>query len=176
VLYNKATSLSIQKKPEEAIIYYDRTIAATPTYYPAYIQKATLLINNKDYNAALDVLTKTIAIKPDIGKAYFLRALCYENTNNFSSAIKDYTDAIKYNYINEQLYVNRAICYGKINGFTNALNDINFVLSKSPDNAFALYLSGIAKINLGQNGCNDLVNAYQKGYAPALQAINQKCR
>ncbi len=176
VLYNKATSLSIQKKPEEAIIYYDKTIAVTPTYYPAYIQKATLLINNKDYKTGLNVVNKAIAIKNDIGKAYFLRALCYENTNDFSSAINNYTDAIKYNYINEQLYVNRAICYGKINDFTNALNDINFVLSKNPGNAFAWYLSGIAKINLGQNGCNDLANAYQKGYAPALLALNQKCK
>jgi hypothetical protein len=72
--------------------------------------------------------------------------------------------------------LNRAICYGKTNDFTSALNDVNLVLSKSLDNAFAWYLSGIAKLNLGQNGCNDLANAYQKGYIPALQAINQKCR
>jgi tetratricopeptide (TPR) repeat protein len=176
VLYNKATSLSIQKKPEDAFIYYNKTIAAMPTYYPAYIQKATLLINNKEYKTALDVLNKAIGIKNDIGKAYFLRALCNENTNDFSAAIKDYTNAITYHYADEQLYVNRAICYGKTNDFNSALKDVDFVLSKNSGNAFAWYLSGIAKLNLGQNGCNDLANAYQKGYAPALQAINQKCR
>lgn len=176
VLYNKATSLSIQRKTEEAITYYDKTITVAPTYYPAYMQKATLLINSKEYKTALDILNKTIAIKSDIGKAYFLRALCFENINDFLAAITNYTDAITYHYADEQLYLNRAICYGKTNNFTNALSDVNFVLSKNTDNALAWYLSGIAKLNLGQNGCIDLANSYKRGYAPALQALNQKCR
>jgi len=176
VLYNKATSLAMQKQNDKAIVYFDKTISVALTYYPAYLQKATLLINNKDYRNGLIILNKTIEIKSDVGRIYFLRALCYENTNDFIRAINDYTDATKYHYEDEQLYLNRAICYGKTNNFKNALSDVGLVLSRNPTNAFAWYLSGIAKINLRVNGCNDLVTAYQKGYQPAMQAINQYCR
>ena len=176
VLYNKATSLAMQKQADKAIIYFDKTISAAPTYFPAYLQKAILLINNKDFKNASVVLDKTISIKPDIGKAYFLRALCNENSNDFLAAINNYTNAIKYGYGDEKLYINRAICYGKINNFKAALNDVNVILSKNPNNAFAWYLSGVAKIKLGENGCDDLIAAYQKGYQPAIQAINQNCR
>ena len=176
VLYNKATSLSIQKRTTEAIQYYDKTIVVAPTYYPAYIQKAILLINEKEFALAKETLTKLISIKKDIGKAYFLRAMCFENSIDFSSAIDDYTHAIEYNYADEQLYINRAICYGKTKDFIRALSDVEVVLSKNPANAFAWYLSGIAKMNTGQNGCNDLMTSYQKGYTPAVQAINQNCR
>ena len=176
VLYNKATSLAMQKQNDKAIIYFDKTIAAAPTYFHAYLQKAILLINNKDFKNALVVLDKAISIKPDIGKAYFLRALCSENSSNFETAINNYTDAVKYHYEDEQLYLNRAICYGKTNNFKAALSDVSLILSKNPTNAFAWYLSGIAKINLKENGCNDLATAYQKGYQPAVQAINQYCK
>ena len=176
VLYNKATSLAMQKQNDKAIIYFDKTIAVAPTYFPAYLQKAILLINNKDFKHALVVLDKAINIKPDIGKAYFLRALCSENSSDFKTAINNYTDAVKYHYEDEQLYLNRAICYGKTNNFKSALNDVSLVLSKNPNNAFAWYLSGVAKINLKENGCNDLATAYQKGYQPAVQALNQYCR
>ncbi|HXD94223.1 MAG TPA: tetratricopeptide repeat protein [Bacteroidia bacterium] len=176
VLYNKATSLAMQKQNDKAIICFDKTIAAAPTYFPAYLQKAILLINNKDFKGALAVLDKTISIKPDIGKAYFLRALCSENSGDFETAINNYTDAVKYHYEDEQLYLNRAICYGKTNNFKAALSDVNLVLSKNPTNAFAWYLSGVAKINLKENGCNDLATAYQRGYQPAVQALNQYCR
>jgi len=176
VLYNKATSLAIQKQNDKAIIYFDKTIASAPTYFPAYLQKAILLINNKNFKNALVVLDKAISIKPDIGKAYFLRALCNENSNDFAGAINNYTDAVKYSYEDEQLYLNRAICYGKTNNFKAALSDVNLILSKNPTNAFAWYLSGVAKINLKENGCNDLATAYQKGYQPAVQALNQYCR
>jgi tetratricopeptide (TPR) repeat protein len=176
VLYNKATALAMQKQNDKAIIYYDKTIAVAPTYFPAYIQKAILLINNKDFKGSLAVLDKAISIKSDIGKAYFLRALCNESSSDFIAAINNYTDAVKYHYEDEQLYLNRAICYGKTNNFKAALNDVNLILLKKPNNAFAWYLSGVAKINLKENGCNDLVTAYQKGYQPAVQALNQYCR
>jgi tetratricopeptide (TPR) repeat protein len=176
VLYNKAISLAMQKQNDKAIIYYDKTIAVAPTYFPAYIQKAILLINNKDFKTASAVLDKTISIKSDIGKAYFLRALCNESSSDFIAAINNYTDAVKHHYEDEQLYLNRAICYGKTNNFKAALSDVNLILSKNPNNAFAWYLSGVAKINLKENGCNDLATAYQKGYQSAMQALNQYCR
>ncbi|HKC66703.1 MAG TPA: tetratricopeptide repeat protein, partial [Bacteroidia bacterium] len=176
VLYNKGTLLAMQKQNDKAIVYFDKTIAAAYSYYPAYMQKATLLINDKDYKNALLTLNKAIEVKPDIGKAYFLRALCNENAGDFVAAINNYTGAVKYHYEDEQLYLNRAICYGKTNNFKAALNDVNIILLRNPNNAFALYLSGIAKINLKENGCNDLIVAYQKGYQPAIQALNQYCR
>lgn len=176
VLYNKATSLAIQKQNDKAIVYFDKTIAVAYDYFPAYMQKAILLINNKDYKNAFLVLNKAIEIKPDMGRAYFLRALCQENKNDFMAAINDYTNAIKFGYADEQLYLNRAICYGKTNNFKSALSDVGLVLSRNPNNAFAWYLSGVAKINLKENGCNDLATAYQKGYQLAVQALNQYCR
>lgn len=176
VLYNKATSLAMQKNTVAAIKYYDKTISSTPTYYPAYLQKAILLINAKADNDALNVLNRVIIIKPDLGKAYFLRALCKENSGDYIAAIKDFSDAINNQYVDEQLYLSRAICFGKVNDYKNALNDVNLILSKNQNNAFALYLSGIAKIKLGEDGCNDLINAYKNGYQQALQAINQNCR
>ncbi|HXU27230.1 MAG TPA: tetratricopeptide repeat protein [Bacteroidia bacterium] len=176
VLYNKATSLAMQKQNDKAIVYFDKTIAVAYDYFPAYMQKATLLINSKEYKNAFLVLNKAIEIKPDIGKAYFLRALCQENENDFIDAVNDYTNATKFGYAGEQLYLNRAICYGKTNNFKSALNDVDLVLSKNPNNALAWYLSGVAKINMKENGCNDLATAYQKGYSPAIQALNQYCR
>ena len=176
VLFNKANSLAEQKNTAEAIRYYDKTMVVEPTYYPAYIQKAILLINEKQFAVARQLLDKMIQFKSDVGKAYFLRALCAENAGDFLAAIKDYTAAITYKYADEQLYINRAICYGKTKDFIQALSDVELVLSRNPANAFAWYLSGIAKINTGKNGCEDLMNAYQKGYTAALQAINQNCR
>lgn len=176
VLYNKGTLLAIKKRNNEAIVFFDKTIASAPTYFPAYMQKATLLINIKNFKDALTTLNKAIELKADIGRAYFLRALCWENVEDFTAAINEYNNAIKFGYADEQVYLNLAICYGKTNNFKLALNDVGIVLSRNPNNAFALYLSGIAKINLKENGCNDLVAAYQKGYQQALPALNQYCR
>ena len=176
VLYNKATSLAMQKRNQEALLFFNKTLAIEPTYYPASMQKAILLITDQKYMDASMVLDAIIRLKPDIGKAYFLRARCNEFRLHFPEAILDYSKALNNQYADEELYLNRAICYGKINDFRNALLDIDWVLQHNPSNAFACYLRGIAQMKLGGNPCPDLIKADRLGYTPASGALHQLCK
>lgn len=63
--YEQGNSLYSQKKPEEAIVYYNRAIQANPYYPVVYNKKAQVLYELNRKNEALDTLLKGLEHNPD---------------------------------------------------------------------------------------------------------------
>lgn len=64
-LYEQGNNLYSQKKPEEAIVYYNRAIQANPYYPVVYNKKAQVLYELNRKNEALDTLLKGLEHNPD---------------------------------------------------------------------------------------------------------------
>lgn len=64
-LYEQGNNLYTQKKLEEAIVYYNRAIQASPYYPVIYNKKAQVLFELNRKNEALDTLLNGLENNPD---------------------------------------------------------------------------------------------------------------
>lgn len=64
-LYEQGNNLYSQKKPEEAIVYYNRAIQANPYYPVIYNKKAQVLYELNRKNEAIDTLLEGLENNPD---------------------------------------------------------------------------------------------------------------
>jgi tetratricopeptide (TPR) repeat protein len=69
-----------QKKPEEAINYYERVIGANRKYFEAYVELSHLMIDS-DLLGARDILRKCLIINPRYKPAIVSLADTYRTTN-----------------------------------------------------------------------------------------------
>ena len=74
------------------------------------------------------------------------------------------------------LFINKAIVYGEIGDFKNAISDLNNAIKLNPQSTQSYYLRGIAKIQLGKDGCNDLLIAKQNNVPNSDKAYYTYCK
>ena len=120
----------------------------------------------KDANAAL-------IIEKNNAKAHFVLGNCYNDLNKLDEAMGEYNTSIRLNDDEPDYYFKRAIVYGKEQDFKQCINDINSCLAIDPAHYEAYYWRGVAKVNLGQDGCQDFKIAANKNYQPSVAAFNK---
>ena len=122
-LYNLfGAILAGQKKLDEAIIYFEKSIQISPNYADAYNNLAGVLADQKKYNKAIEYLEKAIQIKPNLFEAYY-------NLGNTLSAIEKYFESI--NNYNQAIKIkpNYAKAYNKLGNVYRTLNDFENAIS-----------------------------------------------
>ncbi len=80
-----------------ALKYFNLSIAKDFHFDDAYIEKGYLLYNNKNYDAALNVFKQLVAINQTSADGYYWLGKCFEALNNKSEAITNYNKAIVFN-------------------------------------------------------------------------------
>lgn len=174
--FNKGLIYNKLNKPQNALENFQHCISIEPGYYEAYYGIAQLMIAENLYTEALQNLDKVIALKSDYKQAYYLRGLCFAFLKQYNEAISNYNKAQQLGLNTELLFTNRAITYGETGNFDKAIMDLNNAITLNPRAAQCFYLRGIAKFRSGSNGCNDLLQARQLGFANAKNALNVYCK
>ena len=84
--------------------------------------------------------------------------------------------AINYKNNYWQAYNNRALCEIMKKDFIPAITDLTKTIQLNSDCASAYYLRGLAKTELGREGCSDFYDAFSRGYQNAEIALRRYCK
>ena len=86
-LYNLfGAILAGQKKMDEAIIYYEKSIKISPNYADAYNNLAGILADQKKYNKAIEYFQKAIQINPNLAEAFYNLGNAFFSLNKYSES------------------------------------------------------------------------------------------
>jgi tetratricopeptide (TPR) repeat protein len=160
----------------KALVNLKKCISLEPKYYDAYYIMAQIFIKQQLYDKAIGNLNTVINLKKDYKQAYYYRGLCFAFLKQFENSVFDYKTAQNLGYNNDLLFINRAIVYGQLGDFNNAISDLNNAIVLNPQSAQSYYLRGIAKFQLGKNGCDDLLIAKQNNFPNSDNAFYTYCK
>jgi tetratricopeptide (TPR) repeat protein len=160
----------------KALENFKKCISIESQYYEAYYGMAQVLVKQQLYDKALDNLNNVINLKKDYKQAYYLRGLCFAFLKEYENSIFDYNTAQKLGFNSDLLFINRAIVYGQLGNFNYAISDLNNAIMVNPQSMQSYYLRGIAKIQLGIDGCNDLLIAKKMHFLNSDEAFYNYCK
>jgi tetratricopeptide (TPR) repeat protein len=145
----------------EAIVEFDKSIAANPSFPDAYLARASALLKSKRIEDAVLDFDKIIELEPTNLKALNKRGNIFLHQGKFDAAIEDYTAALamKPDYL--KCLMRRGICYFRLQKLDDAIADFTSALSLDPTNREALANRGMAHYKTGREdlGQKDLEQA-----------------
>jgi len=157
------------KNHDQAILYYNEGLKQSSQRNP---------------NRAIEFYTLAIDTYPqedsyEISEAYYNRGYNKRKLENFKGAILDYTKAIEYRPNYYKAYNNRGFAYLLLEDYHNAVSDFSSVIKydnyQTEFTSMALGNRGIAKLNLGENGCIDLKKAIEEGNDKVKATFYEYC-
>lgn len=165
---------NLLNQSDSAIIAYQKSLKAEPTFYPASYGLAIGLESLGQNEEALTSINAALKYEPNNAHYLYLKGLILSKLSQDAEAVKLYTASIKYGFSGENIWINRAVSMGRLGDFNSALNDLQQAIRINPKSSYAWYLCGMAKIKLNKNGCNELQESKSLGY-PAQEAIQEFC-
>ena len=97
------------------------------------------------------------------------------DTRYILDKMPDYKTAQNLELNSDLLFINRAIVYGQLGDFNNAISDLNNAIILNPQSSQSYYLRGVAKFQIGNGGCDDLLIAKQNNFPNADKALDNYC-
>jgi len=107
-----------------------------PQYVPAYMMRATVLVQQRDYENAIDDYTRAIQLQPDLLAAYNNRGIVYAAQLDYEKATADFDEVLERDGNSILGLNNRAVIYAIQRDYSNAIA----ALQKAVD------VSGIADV------------------------------
>lgn len=172
--YNRGLLFLKNGKIQEAIASLNQSLAIYP-YSKAYAARAAAYYAAGDLPKAMNDANYVLQTEPDNIKAHFVLGNCYNDLNKLEEALKEYNKCIALNREEADFYFKRAIVSGKKQDFKSCLDDLDLCIYFRGDFYEAYYWRGVAKLNLKQNPCEDLVVAARHNFEPAVKAYHKYC-
>lgn len=150
-----------------------------------YYNNAKTQAKAGNYAEAIELYTKAlenypIQDKESKAEAFYNRGINRRKVDNYQGAIEDYTKAIELKPGYYKAFNNRGCVYLLIKDYTKAIMDFTLVIKYDNYNteftAMAIGNRGIAKINIGQDGCPDLKKAIELGNMNVSQFCSENCK
>ncbi len=160
-LYNLfGAILAGQKKLDEAVIYFEKSIQIFPDYANAYNNLAGVLTDQKKYNKAIEYFQKAIQINPKLSEAHHNLGRALSEVERYDEAINNYNQAIKIkpNYV--KAYYNLGDVYRTLNDFENAISCYEKAIQINPDYVNAHNNLGMAFEKSGED--QKAIGCYEK--------------
>ena len=121
---NIARIYSNQKKFEQAINFYKKTLEIDASYF-VYFELGVLYFNINDYSNSGYFISKAVKKKIDLAEGYFYLGLIYQKANKIYLAIESFTEAIKYKSDYASAYNNLGTLYLDLNKADEAIYYFN---------------------------------------------------
>ncbi|MBL7932667.1 MAG: tetratricopeptide repeat protein [Bacteroidia bacterium] len=173
--YNRGLLYLKNGKTEDAIKSFNQSLAIYP-YSKAYAARAAAYYSAGDLPKAMNDANYVLQREPENAKAHFVLANCYNDLNKLDEALKEYNRCITINGEEADFYFKRAIVFGKKQDFKSCLDDLDLCIYFRGDYYEAYYWRGVAKVNLNQNPCEDLIVAARNNFDPAVKAYHKYCK
>lgn len=173
--YNRGLLYARNKNFEQAIADFTKAIELNK-YSKAYTARAAAYFELNEIDKAMQDAEMALKNNATNGNTYYVLANCYNQKNELDKALAHYNKAIEYTSEDGEIYLKRAILFGKKQNFTACISDLNSAIYYNPNAPEAYYWRGVAKFNIKQNPCSDLLQAQKLGYPMAQQAINSYCK
>ena len=160
-LYNLfGAILTGQKKMDEAIIYYEKSIKISPNYADAYNNLAGILADQKKYNKAIEYLQKAIQINPNLAEAFYNLGNAFFSLNKYSESIDNYNRAIKIKPNYAKAYNNLGNVFKKIKRINESIYSYQQSVRIDSNNDDTYYNLGNVFKEAGK--LNESINSYNQ--------------
>ncbi len=154
------TALIRQNKFDDAIVQFNKVIAADPKSAVAYYNLGVAYDRKSDLTQAILHFTKAIEIDQAFMDAYHNRAGAYYKKGAFDKAIADYNKAIEIGPDSADCHYGLGLVYSKKNDLDKAISEYTKAIKLRP--GFALAYSGRA-----------VIYVTKKNYLAALSDVNK---
>lgn len=156
--------------------YLNKAIALDKENLFAFYNRALTEYKLDKNEDAIRDFNHVIYFNPSYNDAYFGRGNVYLKTGEYVMALSDYSLLLRRDRTHIGAWQNRAIVKGNLGDFIGALNDLDEVVRLNPEIGSSYYLRGIAKFELGINGCEDLKKSATLNYNGAKKAVDHYCK
>lgn len=128
---------------------YDEQLAANPSDYQTYFERATTYYRHNEYAKALDDINNAIKYTPankkdDLKEAYSMRANIYEMTKEYAAAIADLDQVLKLDAKSILGYYQRGNLHYRVGNIPAAKADYEKMLRENPRSQEAMV--GLARV------------------------------
>jgi len=157
------------KNHDQAVIYYNEGLSQS---------------SNRNIVKAIEYYSLAINTYPtedrfQLSEAYYNRALNKRKLDNFTGAIADYTKAIEFRSDYYKAYNNRGFAYLMLEKYSTAIYDFTMAIKfdnyQTEFTGMALGNRGIAKLSIGEDGCEDLKKAIAEGNLNVKSIFYEYC-
>jgi protein O-mannosyl-transferase len=133
----------------EALIYYNKAIAANPLFPAAYDNRGSAYVALGNFKQAIMDFDRAIAIQPNYANAYYDRGTAYIALGNYEQAIGDFDRAIAIKPDSADYYNNRGAARAGLGNYKRAISDYDRAIAIKPDYADYYNNRGAAYAGLG---------------------------
>ena len=119
----------IEKKPEQAITFFEKAFKIYPKNSEPYIYKACVYYAMRFNDKSKSMLEKALELKPGDSDIHFFRAIVNYYEGLYADSVQDLEIAIdKSEDNNVYHYMCRGLCYAQLEMYTEAVNDFSAVI------------------------------------------------
>ena len=147
-------------KHDEAIEFYNKSIALKPDYAEAYGNMGNTLQEQGKLDEAIEAYNKAISLKPDYAEAYSNMGATLQEQGKLDEAIEAYNKAISLKPDYAEAYSNIGAALKEQGKHEKAIEVYNKALSLKPDYAEAYSNIGVALQEQGK--LDEAIEAYNK--------------
>ncbi len=164
VLVNLGNLLARQGRRQEALVFYDRALAARPDFLEGLFNRANLLLDLKQPQEALENYERVVRLRPDLAGAWNNRGSALRGLFRLDEALASFERAAALDPNHVNALTNRALVLNDLRRLDEALAAADRVLAAQPGHADALYTRANILRDLGR------MNEALVGYEQVLAA------
>ena len=136
----RGLNLYKEKKYNEAMQEFNKSLSYVPDSCPAYMNIANIYDNQKNFWEAIKAGKKAVSIKPGNPGALSNLALYYQNLKEYDEAIKWYRKCLEYDPKKTDCHYGLGASYGKMREKDKAAAAYRKYLEYAPNGRFAAYI------------------------------------
>jgi predicted O-linked N-acetylglucosamine transferase (SPINDLY family) len=158
---------------EEALVYFDRGVAAKSDFAPMWFSRGVVLQSLKRHNEALDCFDKALEINHEYIEALVNKGAVLAEMKRHKDALLNYEELLKIEPHNTRALNNRGILLSDFKMFDLAIQTYKLLLQVDPEYEYALGLLAFAKLH----SCDwDGIEAYCQQVTDGVRAGKRVCK
>lgn len=142
LLYDKAISLQMLLRFDDAIEYYNKSLKRDPSNFGALVNKGLCLSNpnTNRHEEALLCFEQALRLAPDDPGALSLRGYSLDSIGRYREAIECFDKILETQPKEVNILINKGLALSHLGKYDEAVAYFDTVLDYEPDNFFAMQL------------------------------------
>jgi len=133
----------------DPVAFYQDQIAKTPKKIWVYNKLSEELVARRRFDEAITINRQVLAINPYYYKAFNQLGVIFCQQKRYDEADQSFADAVRLNPYDPDVNINAGFCQANRKNWDRAVAYYSTALIREPDNPKILYLSAMARYNMG---------------------------